>query len=154
MAETWAGTNGISSQAAKDSYTNNGIEIVALSVVLNSDRPNVNFTGPAEFTTFDGQTVDGNTTIIKYTWQGDANQDGIVDGNDQNQLDFGVAFGMTGWVNGDFNYNNVVDGNDQNLLDFGVAFQTGTLGASGGGPTTVPEPGEPGAAGTRWTADP
>ena len=80
------------------------LEIVALSVVLNSERPNVNSTGPAPFTSFDGQTVDGNTTIIKYTWQGDANQDGIVDGNDQNQLDFGVAFGMTGWVNGDFNY--------------------------------------------------
>ena len=134
----WTGTNGITSQAAKDSATNNGIEIVALSVVLNSDRPNVNFTGPSEFTTFDGQTVDSNTTIVKYTWQGDANQDGVVDGNDQNQLDFGVAFGMLGWVNGDFNYDGVVDGNDQNLLDFGAAFQSGTL--SGGGPTSVPEP--------------
>ena len=97
---------------------------------------------------------DGNTTIVKYTWQGDANQDGIVDGNDQNQLDFGIAFGMLGWVNGDFNYDGVLDGNDLNLLDFGLAFQTGPLGegirtfedsapdsrALGSGLIAVPEP--------------
>ena len=44
---------------------------------------------------------------MKYTYYGDANLDGAVDGADYQQIDNGFGGGLTGWSNGDFNYDGV-----------------------------------------------
>jgi hypothetical protein len=55
--------------------------------------------------------------LVKYTYYGDANLDGIVNGADYQQIDNGFGMHLTGRSNGDFNYDGVVDGSDYSLID-------------------------------------
>ena len=55
--------------------------------------------------------------LIKYTYFGDANLDGTLNGADYQQIDMGFGMGLTGWQNGDFNYDGVINGADYALLD-------------------------------------
>ena len=65
-----------------------------------------------------GQTVTGATTIAMYTYAGDLNFDGLVDGADYGVIDNSVQFpGTDGYVNGDFNYDGVIDGADYGVID-------------------------------------
>jgi fibronectin-binding autotransporter adhesin len=69
-----------------------------------------------------GNPVDGiNTTasdvIVKYTYFGDADLNGTLDGADYQQIDTGFGLHLTGWSNGDFNYDGVIDGTDFSLID-------------------------------------
>jgi len=110
------------------------------------------FIGPAETGTFAGQTVTGATTIAMYTYAGDVNFDGLVDGADYGTLDNWIQFpGTSGYANGDVNYDGVIDGADYGVLDntiqlqgdpFPGAFSAAPAAASGGlsGVTAVPEP--------------
>jgi hypothetical protein len=67
--------------------------------------------------TFDGQGTSSSDVLVKYTYYGDANLDGTVDGADYQQIDNGFGEHLTGWQNGDFNYDGVVDGSDFSLID-------------------------------------
>ncbi len=67
--------------------------------------------------TFDGEPVSSSDVIVKYTYYGDANLDGQVDGSDYSRTDNGFASGLTGWQNGDYNYDGVVNGSDYTLID-------------------------------------
>src|ERR1019366_9987851 len=71
--------------------------------------------------TFDGVSTTATDVLVKYTYYGDANLDGSVNGADYQQIDAGFgAHGtnnMTGWAYGDFNYDGVVDGSDFSLID-------------------------------------
>jgi hypothetical protein len=64
---------------------------------------------------FDGQTVDGTSLLLKYTYTGDANLDGKVDITDLLKLATGWHVATT-WTGGDFDYNGVVDSRDLALL--------------------------------------
>lgn len=99
-------------------------------------------------TSFFGQSVDSTTVLVKYTYYGDANLDGIVD-----TLDFNIWLGNGGvsnakWFQGDFNYDGYVD-----LLDFDIwlsnggqtGLSDGTALARGMG-SVVPEPASLGMA--------
>jgi len=111
------------------------------------------FIGPADTTTFQGQTVTGATTIAMYTYAGDVNFDGLVDGADYGTLDNWIQFpGTSGYANGDVNYDGVIDGADYGVLDntiqlqgdpfpgvFGAAASGASTGASLSGVTAVPE---------------
>jgi len=55
--------------------------------------------------------------LLKYTYYGDANLDGKIDGSDYSKIDSGYLTGATGWGNGDFNYDNVINGSDYTLID-------------------------------------
>jgi hypothetical protein len=55
--------------------------------------------------------------LVKYTYFGDANLDGHVDGSDYSLIDNGFLNHLTGWYNGDFNYDGVVNGSDYTLID-------------------------------------
>jgi hypothetical protein len=72
---------------------------------------------PAVATTYNGQSLGTADVAVKYTYYGDANLDGTVDGADYQQIDNGFGMGLTGWQNGDFNYDGVVDGSDFSLID-------------------------------------
>jgi fibronectin-binding autotransporter adhesin len=66
---------------------------------------------------FDGVNTTTNDVLVKYTYYGDANLDGTVNGGDYQQIDNGFGLGLTGWSNGDFNYDGVIDGSDFSLID-------------------------------------
>ncbi len=70
--------------------------------------------------------------MVKYTYYGDANLDGKVDGQDYALIDAGyLSHGtLTGWYNGDFNYDGEVDASDYTLIDNAFNLQAGTIGSS------------------------
>ena len=66
---------------------------------------------------FDGQDPGFSAVLIKYTYYGDSDLSGVVDGSDYSRTDSGLLQGATGWLNGDFNYDGVINGSDYTLLD-------------------------------------
>ncbi|MBC7785403.1 MAG: autotransporter-associated beta strand repeat-containing protein [Burkholderiales bacterium] len=67
------------------------------------------------------------SVLVKYTWRGDANLDGVVNGSDYALADTGFSGGGTGWFYGDVNYDGVINGSDYALIDTGFSSQTGPL---------------------------
>ncbi|MBC7783063.1 MAG: autotransporter-associated beta strand repeat-containing protein, partial [Burkholderiales bacterium] len=68
------------------------------------------------------------SVLVKYTWRGDINLDGVVNGSDYALADTGFSGGGTGgWFYGDVNYDGVVNGSDYALIDTGFSSQTGPL---------------------------
>ncbi len=67
--------------------------------------------------------------LVKYTWFGDSNLDGVVDGSDYALIDTGFTAGgaLGGWVFGDYDYSGTIDGSDYALIDTGFISQTGAL---------------------------
>ena len=75
-----------------------------------------------------GTMVDSaNSILIKYTWSGDANCDGIVNADDYGLIDRGFVSQKGGWYNGDFNYDTMVNADDYGLIDRAFVGQTGPL---------------------------
>ena len=110
---TWAGGLLTSSAAAADPTRR-----TALGWLRNAN-------GAAPLmATFDGQAVTAAAYLVKYTYYGDANLDGVVNAADYARTDAGLAGSLTGWANGDFNYDNVIDGSDYALIDNGFNTQT------------------------------
>jgi autotransporter-associated beta strand protein len=137
----WKGKGITSSAAAADST-----HLTALGVIQNNQNgtPIYSATNP-----FDGYAANGGDILVKYTYFGDANLDGKVDGSDYSLIDYGYSNGLTGWLNGDFNYDGVVDGSDYSLIDNAYNNQTASLTSQAevaastalvAGPTAVPEP--------------
>ena len=93
---------------------------------------------------FDGTAPGPGDILVRYTWFGDANLDGKVDGSDYSLIDAGYASHgtLTGWYNGDFNYDGNVDGSDYTLIDNDFNNQTVNLStaAATAQPAAVPEP--------------
>jgi uncharacterized delta-60 repeat protein len=87
------------------------------STAASNDPHHVHALGYAEasdldVTTFDGISV-SNAVLVKYTYYGDNNLDGVVDiGNDFNLFEAGDLSGGSSWVYGDYNYSGSVDDND------------------------------------------
>ncbi len=114
----WNGSSGITSTAAA-ATTNTG-----LGVELNS-----NGSGGTLLSIFDGQSVTSTDVLVKYTYFGDANLDGVVNGDDYTLIDNGFNNNLTGWHNGDFNYDGVVNGDDYTLIDNAFNTQGASLAA-------------------------
>ena len=104
--------------------------------------------GPTDTDTFAGQVISGASTIAMYTYAGDANLDGTIDGGDYGIIDnFVQVPGADGYANGDFNYDGVIDGGDYGIIDNNIQAQGAPFFTSGGaegaglsGVTAVPEP--------------
>jgi hypothetical protein len=144
----WNGTGGIVSSSA----TNNTAHLTTLGIILNT----ANGTTPVYGTgtalgTFDGTSPAATDVLIKYTYYGDTNLDGKVDGSDYVRIDNGALMGLTGWYNGDFNYDGVINGSEYTLIDNayntqGAQIEASIAGASAAstaeisGATDLPEP--------------
>ncbi|MBC8108012.1 MAG: agmatine deiminase family protein [Anaerolineae bacterium] len=76
--------------------------------------------GPAA--SFDNVAIDDSAVLIKYTYFGDTDFNGLVDFDDYSRADAGFNNNRTGWLNGDFDGNGIVDFDDYSLID--QAFNT------------------------------
>jgi hypothetical protein len=108
----WNGSNGIISSAA----ANDTAHLTAIGVIQNNQggSPIYSSVNP-----FEGQSPAATDILLKYTYYGDTNLDGKVDGSDYSRIDNAYLSNnaLTGWFNGDFNYDGVVDGSDYTLID-------------------------------------
>jgi autotransporter-associated beta strand protein/probable HAF family extracellular repeat protein len=121
---TWNGPNGIVSSAA----ASNSSHLTALGGILNTTdgtTPLYGTTGSLGL--FDGTSPSASAVLVRYTYYGDANLDGKVDGSDYSRIDAGFLAHATGWYNGDFNYDGVIDGSDYTLIDNAYNSQGGVL---------------------------
>jgi hypothetical protein len=126
----WKGT-GITSSAARDN------QFTGIAAILNDDG-----SGKAIRDTFADVAVDATSILLKHTWNGDANLDGVVNADDYFLTDSGYVTQKGGWYNGDFNYDSVVNADDYFLIDSAFIGQTATLSARAAGSAhlIVPEP--------------
>jgi hypothetical protein len=123
----FTGTGLISSAAAADA---SGLLRYAVGVIPN------NIDGSPIYDTFDGKTVSTTDVLVKFTYFGDADLNGIVDDTDFFLINNGFLNNLTGWLNGDFDYSGVVDDTDFFLINNGYLNQGAGLRAGG----SVPEP--------------
>jgi len=118
----WDG-NGITSTTAKNNAAHN-TTLGAMEATDYKSLGNV---------TFDSQPIDNSAVLIKYTWYGDSNFNGKVDGADYSQLDakfnqeVSTMTNIGGWFNGDFDGNGKIDGADYSLIDGAFNSQDGTI---------------------------
>jgi hypothetical protein len=126
----WRGTGITSSVAAGDIR---GIATVA--AILND-----NGAGVPLYTTFDGQSVDINSILMKFTYTGDSDLDGDIDADDYAHIDSGFADGLSGYVNGDYDYSGSINSDDFFAIDKAFAMQGTPLSAIAAAVAAVPEP--------------
>ncbi len=127
----WGGDGVISSAAAADQT-----HLTGLGVISNDDG-----TGHPIINSFEGQAVGSSDVLIRYTYYGDADLNGKVDGTDYAKIDNGFAHNLSGWFNGDFNYDGVIDGSDYSLIDNAFNMQGSPFVASATAEvSSVPEP--------------
>jgi hypothetical protein len=83
----------------------------------------------------------GSDTQVVYTYAGDSDVDGLVDGDDFAAIDAGYSSNLKGYVNGDFNLSGKIDADDYWLIDRSWSRQTTAFGAAPiVGASPVPEP--------------
>jgi autotransporter-associated beta strand protein len=157
----WNGTTGIISSAAGAKHP-----LMALGTILNDNGQGTSTplygAGGTLGSTFGGAVPLDGDILVKYTYYGDANLDGKVDGSDYSLIDnalaanqayltsnpTGTTLPYTGWFNGDFNYDGVIDGSDYTLIDNAFNSQGAVISAAvagetaqiAGQSTAVPEP--------------
>ena len=154
---TWTGPGITSTAAANDST-----HLTALGVIYNS--VDGTSTGAALYGSgtalglFEGANPASTDVLVKYTYYGDTDLSGVVDGTDYSRIDNAylnnqnpMNAALTGWFNGDFNYDGVIDGSDYTLIDNAfnsqgaslaaeIAQSTASIAGAAPGTSAVPEP--------------
>ncbi len=117
--------------------TNAGSGVITSSVAAG-DTSHLTAVGVASgLTSFEGSTVLPTDVLVKYTYYGDANLDGHVDGTDYSRIDNGYLNNLTGWYNGDFNYDGIINGSDYTLIDNSYNTQGAAIAAELSGSSAV-----------------
>ncbi|MBC8107572.1 MAG: hypothetical protein H7Z14_13355, partial [Anaerolineae bacterium] len=119
----WNGTRGITSSSAAAANPKNK----TLGALEATSFKSIN--GPAAL--FSGETIDTTAVLVKYTYYGDVDFNGIVDFDDYSRVDAGFNGNKTGWFNGDVDGNGVVDFDDYSLIDQAFNTQSGVLRGAG-----------------------
>jgi hypothetical protein len=114
---SWNGLGINSNTAATNPQQNTG-----LGLMEATDFKSVHGNVP-----FAGQTIDNSAILIKYTYYGDTDFNGFVDGDDYARTDFGFNTAASGWLNGDFDHNGFIDGDDYALIDNAFSTQSSVL---------------------------
>jgi autotransporter-associated beta strand protein len=151
----WTGPGIVSSTAATNAAANTNSTVFAVGAIKNIDKNNnlIYSTWPAPPSPDGGASGLVTTDVlVKYTYFGDANLDGVVDNTTDYDLwsngftDPGLA-ATNGWLYGDFDFSGTVDNTtDYDLWSTGFAHQGGPLAGSAGSQTPsavvqpVPEP--------------
>ena len=124
---------------------NDTAHLHAIGVIQND-----NGSGSILYNTFEGSgtaTLNDSDVLLKYTYYGDTDLSGTVDGSDYSRIDTaylsenfsgGIPTNpVSGWFNGDFNYDGVVNGSDYTLIDNAFNSQTGVIADEIAGPHAV-----------------
>ncbi len=117
----WTGPGITSSSAAADAS-----HLRALGVVQNNQSGSALFNSTNKF---DGLVAGAADILVKYTYYGDLNLDGKVDGSDYSLIDNGYLQQLTGWLNGDLNMDGAINGSDYTLIDNAFNTQGASLAA-------------------------
>jgi hypothetical protein len=132
----WNG-NGIRSAAA----ASNGLHTTTVGIFLNDTG-----SGSPILASFNGEVVDANATLLKYTYYGDRNFDGKLDADDYTGMDGGFAnrndpnnlvFPRQPWRDGDPNLSGTVNFDDYFSMDLAFSNQP-TILSSTADPTPMP----------------
>ncbi|MBC8106392.1 MAG: S-layer family protein [Anaerolineae bacterium] len=115
---SWIGSPGITSTAAKNRVPKN----TTLGVLSGAEFTSVGGNG-----TFSGQSYSATDTLVKYTYYGDTDFNGVIDFDDYSRVDAGFNNNRIGWFNGDVDYNGIVDFDDYSLIDQAFNTQSGSL---------------------------
>jgi len=110
--------------------------ITTLAAIVN-DRGD----GTTVLSQLDGQTVDANTILVKYTYNGDADLSGSVTADDYALIDAGFASRATanGFRNGDFDYSGGINADDYFLIDQAMSNPGSPLAAAASAEVTTPK---------------
>lgn len=122
--QLWEG-KGITSSSSRG--TTKPASLTGLGAILNSDA------GGPICGSFAGQSVDANSILVKHTWNGDVNFDGVINLTDYFRIDLGYLAQANGYRNGDVNYDGEVNMADYFLADSAYLGQKATLPAPSGG---------------------
>ena len=134
----WDGLGITSSTAATADWDGDGSPdlLTAVGVIDNTDWL---IGGKAAL---DGVAVDASSVLVKFTYWGDMNFDGMVTFDDYDIIDYYYWFPLPpeqmGWWTGDLDYDGNVDFDDYDRIDYAYWFQGAPL--MGGGLGAVPEP--------------
>jgi hypothetical protein len=96
--------------------------------------------------TFGGVTIASGDVLGMYTWGGDADLNGELNGDDYFFIDSNVINSGTvfGFHNGDFDYNGEINGDDYFIIDSNLTFAQNSApfptGSGAGGLAAIPEP--------------
>jgi hypothetical protein len=88
--------------------------LTTLGVAEASSALNV---GGAQTAVWNGQTVDSTSILVRYTFDGDANLDGVINGDDYFRIDSGYSSAATNYADGDLDYNGRINADDYFLID-------------------------------------
>jgi autotransporter-associated beta strand protein len=93
-------------------WTGNGITSSTAAIPANLGMLGIAEASAIGVTTFSGQTVDSTTVLVKYTYRGDANLNGLTNFDDL--LIVAANYNLTGkvWTEGDGNYDGAVNFDD------------------------------------------
>ncbi len=82
-----------------------------------------------QVTSLSGAATPVQSVLVKYTWMGDSNLDGAVDGSDYALIDTGFLSNGTlnTWLFGNYDYAGNTDGSDYALIDTGLTSQSSVL---------------------------
>lgn len=100
--------DGMWDQPGLTSSTAAGQSLTGIGLIDNAD---------AHLAQFENISVPTSAVLLKCTWYGDANLDGVVNADDFALLDRGFAKQLSGWMNGDFNYDGIINQQDYLLID-------------------------------------
>ncbi len=139
-----------SGYGANQDFSGSGIVTTMSSAAGGNTLTSIGVAGNAQIglSSFGGTSVGVNDTLVMYTYGGDANLDGVINGDDYFQIDSAFPQGLHGWFNGDFNYDGVINGDDYFLIDSNFPAQGAAIPTGGGvvsagrltGAQGVPEP--------------
>jgi autotransporter-associated beta strand protein len=101
--------------------------------------------GDISRTSFAGQSVSPGDTLVMYTFAGDMNLSGAIDGDDYFRIDTGFLNHQTGYENGDVDFSGRINADDYFIIDRNYTRQSLPGSANApilGGVSSVPEPGD------------
>jgi subtilisin family serine protease len=111
---TWNGSGIRSSSAASQPNQITGLGALESAAYIAANGTSV----------FSGQSLDSTAVVVKYTYNGDTDLNGVVDFDDYARIDTAfLGAGSGTWLEGDSDYSSVIDFDDYALIDSAFLLQ-------------------------------
>ncbi len=120
----WDGS-GVTTSTARATNVATGFDLVGLGLIRNSDLDITTGIPGSAYTSFGGVAVGPHDLLVKHTYIGDANLNGVVSFDDYVGMDnaFFHLIPNLGWATGDINTDNVINFDDYSKVDQAFFFQ-------------------------------